>query len=135
MNWKQVIALVASIGTIASPIDLIPDAIPVLGLTDDVAAVILAGFTLYKAVQTMRDKRAAKGAGGTKGAGQSSAGQSSAGQPSAGQPSAGQPSPGQPSSGQPSAGGTTTGTPGTFGKGAKIITDPGEPPGGGRRRR
>ncbi|WP_201847601.1 YkvA family protein [Myceligenerans indicum] len=63
MNWKQIIALAASIGTIASPIDLIPDAIPILGLSDDAVAVVVAGYTLYKAIKAFRAARLAKAAG------------------------------------------------------------------------
>ncbi|GAB4084869.1 hypothetical protein GCM10028784_14990 [Myceligenerans cantabricum] len=105
MNWKQIIALAASIGTIASPIDLIPDAIPILGLSDDAVAVVVAGFTLYKAVQSFRAARAAKaGGGGAKGAGDAA-----------------------PGTAKP------TGSQGPTGKGAKIIVDPGAVPGKRRK--
>ncbi|GAB3173538.1 hypothetical protein GCM10027059_44740 [Myceligenerans halotolerans] len=105
MNWKQIIALVASIGTIASPIDLIPDAIPILGLSDDAVAVVVAGYTLYKAVTAFRAARAAKAAGGAaKGAADAAR--------DAAKP---------------------TGTPPPAGNGAKIIVDPGEQPGGRRK--
>lgn len=103
MNWKQIIALAASIGTIASPIDLIPDAIPILGLSDDAVAVVVAGYTLYKAVKAFRAARLAKAAGGAaKGAADAAKG---------GRPTGPTPPP----------------------QGAKIVVDPGEQPGGRRR--
>ncbi|RPF22205.1 YkvA family protein [Myceligenerans xiligouense] len=105
MNWKQIIALAASIGTIASPIDLIPDAIPILGLSDDAVAVVVAGYTLYKAVKAFRAARMAKAAGGAaKGAADGAGG--------AAKPA-----------------GTTSPPAG----GAKIIVDPGEKSGGRRK--
>lgn len=114
MNWKQIIALAASIGTIASPIDLIPDAIPILGLSDDAVAVVVAGYTLYKAVKAFRAARLAKAAGGAaKGAADAAKG---AGGAAKGAGGAARP----------------TGTP-PASNGAKIIVDPGEQPGGRRK--
>ncbi|GAA1876204.1 DUF1232 domain-containing protein [Myceligenerans crystallogenes] len=103
MNWKEILALVASIGTIASPIDIIPDFLGPLGLADDAVAVVVAGITLYKAVKTLRAARAAKAAG-------EAAGDAAKGAP--------KPPPASPAPGGP-------------GKGPRIIVDP--PEQGGRR--
>ncbi|MBO0609959.1 YkvA family protein [Myceligenerans salitolerans] len=105
MNWKQIIALAASIGTIASPIDLIPDAIPILGLSDDAVAVVVAGYTLYKAVKAFRAARMAKAAGG--------AARNAA----------------DAAKGTTKPGGTSPGTTPPAANGAKIIVDPGDQPG------
>jgi uncharacterized membrane protein YkvA (DUF1232 family) len=116
MNWKEILALVASIGTLASPIDLVPEAIlGPIGLSDDLIAVVVAGFTLYKAVKVFRESRAAKAAGGTaEGAAGGAAGTAGGAKeaPGAAKPAGPPPSPG---------------------KGSRIIVDPGEVPGKGQK--
>lgn len=103
MNWKQILALAASIGTVASPIDLIPDFLGPLGLADDAVAIVVAGVTLYKAVKAFRAARAVKNtADAAKNAGRAG--------------SAG------------GAAGAAGGAAGPTGQGARIIADPGDLP-------
>lgn len=65
MSWKEIVALAASVGTLASPIDILPETIlGPLGFGDDAIAVVVAGFTLYKAVKAYRAAHPKGGAAG-----------------------------------------------------------------------
>lgn len=44
---KRILLTLASGAYLASPIDLVPDVIPILGLTDDTAFILLALYSWY----------------------------------------------------------------------------------------
>ncbi len=60
---KRILLTLASGAYLASPIDLIPDVIPILGLTDDAAFILLALYSWYtlsrkrKQEETLADGR------------------------------------------------------------------------------
>lgn len=69
-TWREILTFVAGAGYAASPIDLLPEAVlGPLGLGDDAVAIVIAGVTLFKAVQRFRAHRAVPGAPGTTGTG------------------------------------------------------------------
>ncbi len=41
----------------ASPLDLIPDFIPILGLSDDVAVLVIGGVMVYRALRALNAHR------------------------------------------------------------------------------
>ncbi len=57
-NWGAILPLLFALFYGASPIDLIPDIIPILGWTDDVVVVLMAIGIAWKFV---RARRAQKG--------------------------------------------------------------------------
>lgn len=61
-TWREILTFVGSAGYVASPIDLLSESVlGPLGLGDDVVAIIIAGVTLYKAVQRFRAQRTVPG--------------------------------------------------------------------------
>lgn len=69
-TWREILTFIGSAGYVASPIDLLSESVlGPLGLGDDVVAIIIAGVTLYKAVQRFRAQRPAAGAAGPGSAG------------------------------------------------------------------
>lgn len=64
-TWQEILTFIAGAGYVASPIDLLSEGVlGPLGLGDDAIAIIIAGVTLYKAVQRFRKHRPAPGAAG-----------------------------------------------------------------------
>ena len=62
-TWREILTFVAGAGYVASPIDLLSEAVlGPLGLGDDAVAIVIAGVTLFKAVQRFRAHRTAPGA-------------------------------------------------------------------------
>ncbi|MEU4386932.1 DUF1232 domain-containing protein [Promicromonospora sp. NPDC023805] len=79
-TWQEILTFIAGAGYVASPIDLLSEGVlGPLGLGDDAIAIVIAGVTLFKAVQRFRQHRPKPGA------------------------------PGDTSSGSPKQGGTTSG--------------------------
>jgi hypothetical protein len=66
-TWQEILTFIAGAGYVASPIDLLSEGVlGPLGLGDDAIAIIIAGVTLFKAVQRFRKHRPVPGAtGGT----------------------------------------------------------------------
>ena len=72
-TWQEILTFIAGAGYVASPIDLLSEGVlGPLGLGDDAIAIVIAGVTLYKAVQRFRKHRpvpgTARDAPGTTGA-------------------------------------------------------------------
>ncbi|MCP2263768.1 DUF1232 domain-containing protein [Promicromonospora thailandica] len=64
-TWQEILTFIAGAGYVASPIDLLSEGVlGPLGLGDDAIAIIIAGVTLYKAVQRFRKHRDVPGASG-----------------------------------------------------------------------
>jgi hypothetical protein len=64
-TWQEILTFIAGAGYVASPIDLLSESVlGPLGLGDDAIAIIIAGVTLFKAVQRFRKHRPAPGATG-----------------------------------------------------------------------
>jgi hypothetical protein len=64
-TWQEILTFVAGAGYVASPIDLLSEGVlGPLGLGDDAIAIIVAGVTLFRAVQRFRKHRAAPGTAG-----------------------------------------------------------------------
>jgi hypothetical protein len=62
-TWQEILTFIAGAGYVASPIDLLSEGVlGPLGLGDDAIAIIIAGVTLFKAVQRFRKHRPAPGA-------------------------------------------------------------------------
>jgi uncharacterized membrane protein YkvA (DUF1232 family) len=62
-TWQEILTFIAGAGYVASPIDLLSEGVlGPLGLGDDAIAIVIAGVTLFKAVQRFRKHRPAKGA-------------------------------------------------------------------------
>ncbi len=57
-NWGAILSLLFALLYGASPIDLIPDIIPILGWTDDVVVVLMAIGIAWKFVKARRMKSA-----------------------------------------------------------------------------
>lgn len=65
-TWREILTFVAGAGYVASPIDLLSESfLGPLGLGDDAIAIVIAGVTLFKAVQRFRQHRPAPGAAGS----------------------------------------------------------------------
>ncbi|MEU4363159.1 YkvA family protein [Promicromonospora sp. NPDC023987] len=91
-TWQEIFTFIAGAGYVASPIDLVPDLLGPLGLGDDAIAIVIAGVTLYKAVQRFRKHRPVPGTTGdtasdSTGTGGSGAGTSTPGGTAPGAPS------------------------------------------------
>lgn len=64
-TWQEILTFIAGAGYVASPIDLLSEGVlGPLGLGDDAIAIIVAGVTLFKAVQRFRQHRPKPGAPG-----------------------------------------------------------------------
>lgn len=58
---KRILMTLASGAYLASPIDLIPDFIPLFGLTDDTAFILLALYSWYTMYRKRKVEEAAAG--------------------------------------------------------------------------
>lgn len=57
-TWQEILTFIAGAGYVASPIDLLSEGVlGPLGLGDDAIAIVIAGVTLFKAVQRFRKHR------------------------------------------------------------------------------
>lgn len=88
-TWQEILTFIAGAGYVASPIDLMSEAVlGPLGLGDDAIAIVIAGVTLFKAVQRFRKHRTEPGkagdAPGTRGPGTATPGGTGAGVPPSG---------------------------------------------------
>lgn len=64
-TWQEILTFIAGAGYVASPIDLLSEGVlGPLGLGDDAIAIVIAGVTLFKAVQRFRKHRAEPGTAG-----------------------------------------------------------------------
>ena len=64
-TWQEILTFIAGAGYVASPIDLLSEGVlGPLGLGDDAIAIVIAGVTLFKAVQRFRQHRPKPGAPG-----------------------------------------------------------------------
>jgi hypothetical protein len=64
-TWQEILTFVAGAGYVASPIDLLSEGVlGPLGLGDDAIAVVIAGVTLFKALQRFRRNRPGAAAAG-----------------------------------------------------------------------
>jgi hypothetical protein len=62
-TWQEILTFIAGAGYVASPIDLLSEGVlGPLGLGDDAIAIVIAGVTLFKAVQRFRQHRPKPGA-------------------------------------------------------------------------
>ncbi|MGI5190497.1 DUF1232 domain-containing protein [Promicromonospora sp. CA-289599] len=62
-TWQEILTFIAGAGYVASPFDFMSEAfLGPLGLGDDAIAIIIAGATLFKAVQRFRQHRPKPGA-------------------------------------------------------------------------
>lgn len=92
-TWQEILTFIAGAGYVASPIDLLSEGVlGPLGLGDDAIAIIIAGVTLYKAVQRFRKHRPVPGTSdgttsGGAGTGSSDTGTSTSGGGAQGSPS------------------------------------------------
>lgn len=69
-TWQEILTFIAGAGYVASPIDLLSEGVlGPLGLGDDAIAIVIAGVTLFKAVQRFRKHRAEPGTAGGSSAG------------------------------------------------------------------
>lgn len=67
-TWQEILTFVAGAGYVASPIDFLSEGfMGPLGLGDDAIAIIVAGVTLFKAVQRFRKHRPVAGTTGDAG--------------------------------------------------------------------
>ena len=81
-TWQEIFTFVAGAGYVASPIDLLSEGVlGPLGLGDDAIAIIIAGVTLYKAVQRFRKHKPVPGTTGDTASGTTGAGTSEPGGP------------------------------------------------------
>ncbi|WP_275003976.1 DUF1232 domain-containing protein [Promicromonospora iranensis] len=79
-TWQEILTFIAGAGYVASPIDFMSEAfLGPLGLGDDAIAVIIAGVTLFKALQRFRQHRPGKGTTGDTTPGSTGAGTSTPG--------------------------------------------------------
>ena len=64
-TWREILTFIAGAGYVASPIDLLSESVlGPLGLGDDAIAIVIAGVTLFKAVQRFRKHRPVPGTAG-----------------------------------------------------------------------
>jgi hypothetical protein len=92
-TWQEILTIIAGAGYVASPIDLLSEGVlGPLGLGDDAIAIVIAGVTLYKAVQRFRKHRPVPGTTG--------AGTAQPGGPTAGATPSGSGAPGKYASGK-----------------------------------
>jgi hypothetical protein len=106
-TWQEILTFIAGAGYVASPIDLLSEGVlGPLGLGDDAIAIIIAGVTLYKAVQRFRKHRPVPGATGDTASGGTGTGASGAGTST-------------PGDAAPGASASST-TPGTYATGKTI---------------
>lgn len=95
-TWQEILTFVAGAGYVASPIDLLSEGVlGPLGLGDDAIAIIIAGVTLFKAVQRFRRHRPVAGTAGDTTPGGPSSGGTTAGGTGAGASSSGTTTPGR----------------------------------------
>jgi len=104
-TWQEILTFIAGAGYVASPIDLLSEGVlGPLGLGDDAIAIIIAGVTLYKAVQRFRKHRPVPGtagdAAGSTGSGTTGTGASTPGGTGAGVPPSDNAAPGGAPSGK-----------------------------------
>lgn len=110
-TWQEILTFIAGAGYVASPIDLLSEGVlGPLGLGDDAIAIIIAGVTLYKAVQRFRKHRPVPGTSGDTTAG--TTGASTPGGTGAGAPPSGTGTPGGAPSGKTIPGTAEDVTPG-----------------------
>jgi hypothetical protein len=84
-TWQEILTFVAGAGYVASPIDLLSEGVlGPLGLGDDAIAIIVAGVTLFKAVQRFRKHRPVRGTTGDTAPGGTTPGSTGAGAPPSG---------------------------------------------------
>jgi hypothetical protein len=112
-TWQEILTFIAGAGYVASPIDLLSEGVlGPLGLGDDAIAIIIAGVTLYKAVQRFRKHRPVPGTSGDTTAGTTGAGASTPGGTGAGVPRSDTGTPGRAPSGKTIPGTAEDVTPG-----------------------
>jgi hypothetical protein len=81
-TWQEILTFIAGAGYVASPLDLLSEGVlGPLGLGDDAIAIIIAGVTLFKAVQRFRKHRPAPGTTGGTTPGSATPGSTGAGAP------------------------------------------------------
>jgi len=84
-TWQEILTFVAGAGYVASPIDLLSEGVlGPLGLGDDAVAIIIAGVTLFKAVQRFRQHRTVQGTAGDTTSGTTGSGPATPGGPTSG---------------------------------------------------
>jgi hypothetical protein len=99
-TWQEILTIIAGAGYVASPIDLLSEGVlGPLGLGDDAIAIVIAGVTLYKAVQRFRKHRPVPGTAGDA-PGTTGAGTAQPGGPTAGATPSGSGAPGKYASGK-----------------------------------
>lgn len=113
-TWQEIFTFIAGAGYVASPIDLLSESVlGPLGLGDDAIAIIIAGVTLYKAVQRFRKHRPAPGTAGGTASGGAGKGTSGTSTPGGGTSTPGGGTPGPSSTSTPGTYATDKTIPGT----------------------
>jgi uncharacterized membrane protein YkvA (DUF1232 family) len=100
-TWREILTIIAGAGYVASPIDLLSEGVlGPLGLGDDAIAIVIAGVTLFKAVQRFRKHRSEPDAAGGTTSGAKGAGTSQPGGRTPGAAPSGSETPGRYASGK-----------------------------------